>query len=131
MKFTFTLLFATGAWLPWVDLFTFEDIAKLLVVGVAGMAGGYARSHHLGETWRQTLATIFMGFVVAMFLSALIRPLLSPLLSAIDVGEFEELLLRGFISGLFGIGLVGLLFDYLGSRRAALTNGGSDDHDNG
>jgi hypothetical protein len=91
---------------------------------LAGAAGGLVRWLTLRDSWRDGLASLFVGGICAIYLSPLAQPVLQPVFGAIspggDAGSFAA-----FVVGLGGIALSGMVIDL--TRRFRAEHGGASD----
>jgi hypothetical protein len=91
---------------------------------LAGAAGGLVRWLTLRDSWRDGLASLFVGGICAIYLSPLAQPVLQPVFGAIspdgDASSFAA-----FVVGLGGIALSGMVIDL--TRRFRAKHGGASD----
>jgi hypothetical protein len=87
---------------------------------MAGAMGGVVKWLTLREDWRDGLISIVLGAVMAYYVNPLALPILEPTLGRIVVDHEAFLSLSGFIVGIGGITLSGMLIDIVrGMRRKA------------
>lgn len=87
---------------------------------LAGAAGGIVRWLTLRESWRDGLVSIIVGAICALYLGPLIEPLLEPVLGKIVVDPVRRAAFSGFMIGLGGIVVAGLVIDAWSIRRSLI-----------
>lgn len=93
---------------------------------VAGIAGGLVRWLTLRESWRSLLPTLLVGALTSLYLGPHFTNWLSPILGAITPSGTSEDTLGGFLAGVVGIGLTGLIIDFWNVRRGKITPSETD-----
>lgn len=79
---------------------------------LAGAAGGVVRWVTLREKWQDGLASLVVGALCALYLGPIVEPLLEPAIGKIaPSGNSDQF--AGFVVGLGGISLTGLLIDII------------------
>lgn len=100
-------------WINWL----LGDKAQVIL---AGAAGGIVRWLTLRESWRDGIVSIVVGAICALYLGPLIEPLLEPVIGRIVVDAVRRAAFSGFMIGLGGIVVAGLVIDAWNIRRALI-----------
>lgn len=88
---------------PWRQLLD----AALDSVGVSGAAGGFFRWVAIKpRKWTELLISVTAGFISAIYLLDIVRPLVAPFTEAAVTDR-----LAGFIAGVLGISISGFIVD--------------------
>ena len=107
------------------DLWIWISQTKGAVI-LAGAAGGVVRTITLRERWTRAIANALVGALCALFLTPLTDPLLAPTLGVIVPDPSSVAGFSGFIIGLGGITISGLILDIIERRRADVSKDGDD-----
>jgi len=112
---------------PYSWLFT--DKAQ---VTTAGALGGVVRWLSLRESWKNGFISVIVGGICALYLGPLATPVTDTFFGKVVLDPTSRETLSGFIVGVWGIALSGLLMDVLAARRKQLEDAtlGSNTHDN-
>jgi hypothetical protein len=86
-------------------------------LAVAGALGGVVRWLSLREDWRDGLVSITVGAICAVYLSPLAIPLFDSVLGKIVVDAAARHSFSGFLIGIGGIAVSGLVLDVWKARR--------------
>lgn len=88
-----------------------------VAASVAGVLGGTVRWMTLRSDWKTGMIGLAVGGISSIYLSPLVRPMLSPLLNMVTDDYNQSVGFTGFIVGLGGITITGLVMDMISSRR--------------
>jgi hypothetical protein len=91
-------------------------------LAVAGALGGVVRWLSLREDWKDGFVSIAVGAICAVYLSPLAIPLFDSVLGKIVVDQASRHGFSGFIIGIGGIAVSGLVLDIWKARRKQVTN---------
>ena len=95
-----------------------ELVAGKEPVLVAGAAGGFVRWVTLRERFVEGMASIACGAICAVYLSPLAVPMISSAFGALHMSEAQQVGFSGFVIGLGGVFVSGLVIDIVrGFRR--------------
>lgn len=95
-------------------------------VALAGAAGGLVRWITLRERPRDVIPAVLVGALCAIYLGPLAEPLLDPIVGAISAHDDADRF-AGFVVGLLGIGLTGMLIDLLRAYQRQRDGAGADE----
>jgi hypothetical protein len=101
-----------------LDLFNLPGEKWQLLV--AGALGGLVRWITLRDNWKDGLASVLVGTICALYPSPLTLPMLSPLLANVGIQPESTNGLSGFLTGIAGIAMSGLIIDFLKIRAKVL-----------
>lgn len=90
---------------------------------ISGSAGGAVRWVALKQGWKDGVASIFVGCLCSIYLSPLVEPLVEIAFGKIIGSETRRAGLAGFMIGIGGIMVTGLVIDFWTVRRAQLREG--------
>lgn len=91
------------------------------LVVMSGLCGGVCRTFmEPGPIWPHAVGTVLTGLFVAAFLWPAGAPLVEPLVGRLDLAPPERAMFGGFMTGLMGVTLVGLILDFARARRRKL-----------
>lgn len=93
------------------------DKGQLLL---AGALGGVVRWLTLRDHWSDGLISIVVGAICALYISPLAIPAIAPALGAMNVPPESIHSLSGFLIGIGGITVSGLIMDLWRARKAAI-----------
>jgi len=93
------------------------DKTQLLV---AGALGGLVRWITLRDKWTDGLASVVVGTICALYVSPLTIPIVTPALGGIGMPPESTNGLSGFLTGVAGIALSGILIDFWRLRKRQL-----------
>ena len=101
----------------------FSPIVKL---AVAGALGGLVRWATLKLPPLDGVVSVVVGSICAVYVGPAIQPILRPIVdfAGIDAESMQNL--GGFLVGIGGILVSGLILDFWQARRKLLKSGGSD-----
>ncbi len=85
--------------------------------GIAGTLGGAVRWMTLRSDWRTGLIGLVVGGISSLYLSPLVRPILGPLVGLLTYDPFQTANFSGFVVGISGITITGLIMDIIAARR--------------
>jgi hypothetical protein len=91
-------------------------------LAVAGALGGVVRWLSLREDWRDGLVSITVGAICAVYLSPLAIPLFDSVLGKIVVDAAARHSFSGFLIGIGGIAVSGLVLDVWKARRRQVSD---------
>lgn len=97
------------------------DKSQLLL---AGALGGMVRWLTLRSHWSDGLIAIVVGAICALYVSPLALPAMTPFLGNLGVPAESSSGLAGFLIGLGGITVSGLIMDIWRARRKLVDEGG-------
>ena len=83
---------------------------------LAGALGGVVRWATLRTNWKEGVVAIIVGAICAVYLGPLIEPLLEPIFGSI-APDGDAHGLTGFICGIGGITLAGVILDVINRRK--------------
>ena len=90
------------------------DKAQMLI---AGALGGVVRWLTLRDHWSDGIISVVVGAICSVYLSPLVTPGLVPMFGAINIARDSTNSLSGFIIGIGGITLSGMVMDLWRARR--------------
>jgi hypothetical protein len=90
-------------------------------LAVAGALGGVVRWLSLREDWKDGLVSITVGAICAVYLSPLAIPLFDSVLGKIVVDAAARHSFSGFLIGIGGIAVSGLVLDIWKARRTQVS----------
>lgn len=96
------------------DPFMYNKTAQLIV---AGALGGLVRWLTLRDHWTDGLISIIVGAVCSAYVSPLVIPALTPLTGAVDISTESIIGLSGFLVGVGGITVSGMIMDAWRKQR--------------
>ncbi len=85
-------------------------------LAVAGALGGVVRWLSLRENWRDGLISIAIGGICALYLGPMTLPLIEPLIGKIVLDPASRAGFSGFIIGIGGIAVTGVILDVWQAR---------------
>lgn len=91
-------------------------------LAVAGALGGVVRWLSLREDWKDGLISIAVGAICAVYVSPLAIPLFDSVLGKIVVDAASRHSFSGFVIGVGGIAVSGLVLDVWKARRRQVTD---------
>jgi hypothetical protein len=92
---------------------------------LAGALGGIVRWVTLREHWRDGILSLLVGAICAVYLGPLVAPILEPVIGKLAPGG-DTAGSSGFVVGISGMSISGLLIDVFRARRAEVGKGGGD-----
>ncbi len=100
----------------------FETFAgsKATQLLLAGALGGMVRWLTLRDHWVDGLISIVVGAICSLYLSPLVIPSVTPMLGAVNIAPDSVSGLSGFLIGIGGITVSGLVMDLWRARRKKL-----------
>lgn len=114
IKASISVLLSAGIWGQFAESFP----EQIPLVAFSGFFGGLSRWIALREKWwPDGLGTIVVGVTAAVFLSPIAEPLLSPVVGKLEMEPVVANMFGGFVTGLMGVSLIGLLLDVIRARR--------------
>ena len=102
----------------WV--YVFGDRGQTII---AGALGGMVKWLSLRDHWSDGIIAIIVGAICAVYLSPLALPIMDPVLKVVIDNYQQRATLSGFVIGIGGIGVVGLIMDVLKLRRQQIGGG--------
>jgi hypothetical protein len=93
-----------------MDLKDFDSFFR--DAAVAGALGGIVRWIRLKEPWREGLLSVFAGAIIARYLYPFTLFMLDPALKIMADDPGARIGMAGFITGVMGMILVGLIIDF-------------------
>lgn len=99
------------------EFFTGHVDAAAIQTGIAGTTGGAVRWMTLRSDWKTGLIGLAVGGLASIYLSPIVQPLLGPVLGLVTDDVFQKANFSGFIVGIGGITLTGLVIDLISARR--------------
>lgn len=93
------------------------DKAQLII---AGALGGVVRWLTLRDHWSDGLIAVVVGAICAAYLSPLALPALAPMLAGVGIAHDSANSLSGFLIGIGGITVTGLIMDVWRLRKRML-----------
>lgn len=97
------------------------------LVAFSGLCGGMARwIADRQRLWPVGMGTIAMGGLTATFLWPVARPLTEGVMGKTDMDPGTALMFGGFVSGVFGVTLIGLMLDIVHSKRRRIEENSND-----
>lgn len=87
---------------------------------ISGAAGGAVRWVALKQGWKDGAASLFVGCLCSIYLSPLVEPLVETAFGRIIASETKRAGLAGFMIGIGGIMVTGLIIDFWTVRRAQI-----------
>lgn len=95
------------------------DKGQLLL---SGALGGVVRWLTLRDKWQDGLISIIVGAICSLYISPLAIPALQPLLGSISVAPESVHSLSGFIIGIGGITVSGMVMDVWRARKKIISD---------
>lgn len=95
---------------------------------LSGAMGGMARWLALKQGWPDNAISVALGLLCAVNLGPVVLVWLAPLLSFAGVAGLPAAMLSGFLAGVGGMTIIGLIIDAWDIRRKLLRDKGGD-HD--
>lgn len=98
---------------------------------LAGALGGVVRWLTLRDHWSDGLIAVVVGGICSVYLSPLAVPSLAPLLLNVGIARDSTNSLSGFLIGIGGITVSGLIMDVWRARRRMIKQKQPDDEGSG
>ena len=95
---------------------------------LSGAMGGMARWLALKQGWPDNVISVALGLICAVNLGPVVLQWLAPVLGFAGVTGLPAAMLSGFLAGVGGIAIIGLIIDAWDIRRKLLRSKGGD-HD--
>lgn len=89
-------------------------------IAISGALGGLVKSITLRERWFEGLGSLIVGCFCALYISPLAIPVIEPVIGSIMSQKGQVSTFAGFVTGIGGMALVGLIFDIIAARRRSL-----------
>lgn len=109
------------------DIFTSDKMQT----AIAGAAGGLVRWLTLRSDWKEGLAGIIIGGICALYLWPIAEPVAAQLVGGFVVDPSSRASFSGFLIGLGGLAVSGMVIDIWKARRSNVNKKEKPDADEG
>lgn len=100
-------------------------------LAIAGALGGVVRWLSLREDWRSGVISLVVGAICAAYVAPLAIPVFDSVLGKIVPDEASRVGFAGFVIGVGGIAVAGLIMDVWKARRRQISGGADKGGTNG